>query len=730
MGGKMDLQILNERQREAVEHIKGPLLVLAGAGSGKTRVLTYRIAYLIEDQGVLPGNILALTFTNKAANEMRNRIEKLIGGAASTMWIGTFHSICVRILRRDADEIGYTKDFVIYDTQDQKTLTKNILKRLNLSDKDIKLNFIRSKISEAKNEMISPEKFQDMYSGDYQLKQVGKIYAEYEIELAKNNAMDFDDLLIKTLELFKVNPEILEFYKRKFQFVHVDEYQDTNSIQYNLVRKLSSHHHNVCVVGDNDQSIYGWRGADIKNIQDFEKDFDNGKVVLLEQNYRSTRKILDLANGVIKNNPKRREKNLWTDNHGGEDINYYRARDNSDEARYVASEIIKGFEGGDSYNEFAVLYRTNAQSRDFEEAFIRASIPYKIIGGLKFYERKEVKDLISYLRLIANPNDEISLQRIINTPKRGVGDKTVDTVLAMANREGISAYDAVELAISTKAFPNRALTGLKDFFDTVAPFVRNVDNYKGSEILESVIKATGYRDELVREETIEAQTRIENIDELHSQILNFETLHDEATLNMYLQEISLLSDQDDIEEQETGHVLLMTIHAAKGLEFPNVFLVGLEEKLFPSEMTMETDEGVEEERRLCYVGITRAEQVLHLTHAAQRMRFGRTMVNKVSRFIEEMPRELIYSHSGEIATREASKIQIGPKYKSVAPARVVDVSESAAFKAGVKVRHQIFGDGMVISAKGSGENTELTIAFDKKGIKKLVLGIAPLSIIV
>ncbi|MCK8060784.1 MULTISPECIES: DNA helicase PcrA [unclassified Fusibacter] len=725
----MDLQILNERQREAVEHIKGPLLVLAGAGSGKTRVLTYRIAYLIEDQGVLPSNILALTFTNKAANEMRHRVEKLIGGVASSMWIGTFHSICVRILRRDADVIGFTKDFVIYDTADQKTLTKNIMKRLNISDKDLKINFVRAKISEAKNEMISPEKFQDMYTSDYQLKQVGKIYGEYQKEIAQNNAMDFDDLLLNTLELFRVNPEILEFYQRKFQFIHVDEYQDTNGVQYSLVRKLAARNLNLCVVGDNDQSIYGWRGADIRNIQDFEKDFKDGRVVLLEQNYRSTRKILDLANGVIQNNPKRRDKNLWTDNHSGEDINYYRARDNSDEARYVANEIIKRFENGASYNEFAVLYRTNAQSRDFEEAFIRASIPYKIIGGLKFYERKEVKDLISYLRLIANPSDEISLQRIINTPKRGIGDKTVENVFALAHREGISAYDAIELAVETKAFPNRALSGLKEFFDTISPFVRNADNYKGSDILDAVIKATGYRDELVREGTIEAQTRIENIDELYSQILNYESMHDDVTLNMYLQEISLLSDQDDIEEDESGHILLMTIHAAKGLEFPTVFLVGLEERLFPSEMTMETDEGVEEERRLCYVGITRAEQTLHLTHAAQRMRFGRTMVNKVSRFIDEMPKELIFSHSGEIATREASPIQIGPKYKTVTPSRPVSASDSDEFRAGVKVRHQLFGDGMVISVKGAGENAELTIAFDKKGIKKLMLGIAPLSIV-
>jgi len=730
IGDAMDLQILNDRQRAAVEKVKGPLLVLAGAGSGKTRVLTYRIAYLIDEMGVLPSDILALTFTNKAAKEMRDRVGRLVGTVAYGMWMGTFHSICVRILRQYAAELGYTTDFVIYDTQDQKTLIKEVMKELNISDKDLKIATVRATISEAKNEWVDPKRFTDLHNKDYTMKLIGKIYGVYQERMKKYNAMDFDDLLIQTLELFKKKPEILIHYQRRFKFIHVDEYQDTNSVQYKLIRQLADYHHNVCVVGDNDQSIYGWRGADIRNIQDFEKDFPGAEVVMLEQNYRSSSTILEVANHVIQNNRNRKDKRLWTENPSGEKIHYYRAKDEYDEARYVANTIIKATDLGVSYSDFAVLYRTNAQSRNFEEAFIRASIPYKIIGGLKFYERMEVKDIMAYLKVIANPQDEVSLRRIINTPRRGIGDKTIDQLMHLAMQDNLSIFEAVEVAIETKSFAKRTHTGLAEFYSSVAPFIQRIDHMKPSEIMKGVLEVTGYLADLEQENTIESKGRIENIEELLSQIMNFELSSETPTLSQYLQDVSLLSDQDEIEENESGHVLLMTIHAAKGLEFPIVFLVGMEETLFPSQMTMETDEGIEEERRLCYVGVTRAEKVLHLSHAYMRTRFGKLNVNDVSRFIKEMPHDLLVSMEGQRPSFEERKpLQIGPSYKIIEPSKPVTEELHQDLKAGVKVRHKLFGDGMVITTKGEGDAMELTIAFDKKGIKRLVLGYAPLEII-
>ncbi len=726
----MDLQILNDRQREAVEHIRGPLLVLAGAGSGKTRVLTYRIAYLIEEKGILPANILALTFTNKAAKEMRNRVERIIGSAAGYMWMGTFHSICVRILRRDAKAIGFSTDFTIYDTQDQKTLIKDVMKQLNISDKDLKIAFVRAKISEAKNEFIDPAKYQDLNNKDYQLKLVGKIYGVYQDRLLANNAMDFDDLLLNTLTLFKKEPEILDYYQRKFMFVHVDEYQDTNAVQYQLIKKLAQYHQNLCVVGDNDQSIYGWRGADIRNIEDFEKDFPGGVVVMLEQNYRSTQTVLQLANQVIQNNPNRKDKRLWTDNHAGDKAQYYMAKDDFDEARYVANAILKETDIGERYSDFAVLYRTNAQSANFEAAFIRAGIPYKIIGGLKFYERLEIKDLMAYLKVISNPRDDVSMLRVINTPRRGIGDKTLDTLKELAEDQGVTFYEAIEIALESSLFPKKTLQGLADFVSCIRPHLESEEPLMPSQVLQAVLEITGYMVSLEMEGTIEAQSRLENILELQSQMMNFEASNDNPTLTNYLQEVSLLSDQDEIEENESGHVLLMTIHAAKGLEFPTVFIVGLEEGLFPSQMTMDTDQGIEEERRLCYVGVTRAEKVLHLTHARMRQRFGKIVNYPVSRFIAEMPQELIHSHSGQIATGESKpkSIHFGPTYKSVQAVPLTDEGYSD-LKPGVKVRHKIFGDGMIITTSGAADKLELTIAFDKKGIKKLMVGYAPLEII-
>lgn len=737
---RMDLSILNERQKQAVEAVMGPLLVLAGAGSGKTRVLTYRIAHLIEDHGIYPSNILALTFTNKAANEMRQRIERLIGGMANNMWVGTFHSISVRILRRDARQLGYTEDFTIYDTTDQKTLIKDVMKQLNISDKDIKVAFVRAKISEAKNERLGPEKFQDLYSKDYQLKQVGKIYAAYQDRLHKNNAMDFDDLLINALALLKNNAELLDYYQRKFMFIHVDEYQDTNAVQYQMIKLLAAHHKNLCAVGDNDQSIYGWRGADIRNIQDFEKDFANAKVVLLEQNYRSTQTILQVANQVIQNNGNRKDKRLWTDNRVGDKVQYYCARDDFDEARYVASHILKSLDEGDAYSDSAVLYRTNAQSRQFEEAFIRAGIPYKIIGGLKFYERMEIKDLMAYLKLVANPSDDVSLRRVINVPKRGIGDKTIETLQELADNEGIGLYDAIELAVEKHVFAKKLHSGLKGFIDVLKPFVNKRLEARPSEVLMAVIEGTGYVKELELEDTIEAKSRIENIEELRSQLLNFESTSETPTLTQYLQEVSLLSDQDQISNEEVGYVLLMTVHAAKGLEFPFVYLVGMEEGLFPSQMTLETDQGLEEERRLCYVGITRAEKLLHITHAKSRQRFGKYSEAPMSRFIKEMPQDLIESHSGPLGGQQSAKTleaiiakhggqTVGGGYKIQEAPKVLTEAMEAEIKPGTRVRHKLFGDGMVITTTGSGDKLEMTIAFDKKGIKKLMLGYAPLEII-
>ncbi len=721
----MDLTILNNQQRQAVEHVDGPLLVLAGAGAGKTRVLTYRIASLIDRQHAQPYQILALTFTNKAAGEMKQRIISLVGQRATQISMGTFHSFCLRILHRYADQVGYTTDFVIYDAADQRTLIKNLMKQLNIDSKQISISHAKAVISDAKNKLLSVEKFQDLNATDFINQKIGLIYQAYQKQLHECNAMDFDDLIVNVIKLFQKSSDALAYYQNKFKYILVDEYQDTNYIQFLLVKQLAALHQNVCVVGDGDQSIYGWRGADIANIRDFDKVFSGAKVVLLEQNYRSTQRILELANGVIKNNTARRVKNLWTDNKVGDKIQYYCAENGDAEAHFVAGQIAQAIEMGGTYSDFAILYRTNAQSRTFENAFNRQSIPYGIVGGHKFYERLEIKDLMAYLRFIANPSDLVAFQRIVNLPKRGVGNVTLQRLEQLADTRQLSIFEALAYAVQNDALSSRALRGLRQFYQLVAPLIEQRNTLSGSEILKRVIEESGYRAELVLEQTTQAQSRLANIEELYNQVVEFEQKKGENDLNSFLQEISLLSDQDDIADDETGRVLLMTIHAAKGLEFPVVFLVGLEERLFPTARALEEDD-VAEERRLCYVGITRAQQKLYITHATMRHQFGNLRVNQVSRFIEEMPRDIIYSHSGAVEQRADYQDSSAQRYRRYSFETATRKQDDNQYQPGTKVRHQQFGDGTVINVQN--EKT-LTVVFDAVGIKKLAIGFAPLIVI-
>lgn len=725
----MDLSKLNEMQRQAVLTTEGPLLVMAGAGSGKTRVLTHRIAYLLEEKQVFPSKILAITFTNKAAKEMKSRVNQLVGDISDGMWIGTFHSICVRILRRYADSIGYSSDFVIYDTSDQKTLVKQCMKTLNINDKQTTDRSIIAKISDAKNKMQGPKGFLKEHDGDFNYKAAIKVYELYQRKLKENNAMDFDDLILKTIEVLETNPEAIEYYQTRFRYVLVDEYQDTNQAQYVLIRKMSGRFNNLCVVGDLDQSIYGWRGADIRNIQDFEKDYKDARVIKLEQNYRSTETILEAANAVIKNNMHRKEKNLWTGNGKGEPIQYYNAQSEHDEAAYVVGSIAKAFDGGVNYNENAILYRTNAQSRVFEQAFRKYNIPYKIYGGLKFYDRKEIKDLLAYLRVILNPQDEISLLRVINVPKRGIGAKTIEKIQSLREDDD-TLLDAIVVAVERSEFSNKINTALKDFVEIIFDHREKLQLKKATAMLESVIDRTKYIRLLREENTIESQSRIDNIKELVSATTEFEKMAETGLLDEFLAETSLQSDIDGMDDEERA-VVMMTIHSAKGLEFPYVYLVGLEEQVFPSFRSIEDPMALEEERRLAYVGITRAEVELTITHARNRMTFGQTKYNQVSRFISEIPQSCF----GDVEVAKKKKkhsfgltmdmLKKKDQEKKAVKTKDINDAGTDALKAGVKVRHEHFGDGMIITVKGE----MLTIAFDNKGIKKIQLGFAPLEVI-
>jgi len=645
------------------------------------------------------------------------------------MWVGTFHSICVRIIRKYADEIGYSSDFVIYDTSDQKTLVKQCMKELDINDKQTTDRSIIAKISDAKNIMIGPDEFEKQNSGDFSFKAAIKVYHLYQAKLKANNAMDFDDLILKAIEILQVSPAAIEYYQTRFRYVLVDEYQDTNKAQYILIKTISDLHKNLCVVGDLDQSIYGWRGADIRNINDFENDFANGKTIKLERNYRSSEVILNAANAVIKNNTMRKDKRLWTDNTSGDPISYYQASNEYDEAGFVASKISNGFDSGTNYNEYAILYRTNAQSRVFEDAFRKLKIPYKIYGGLKFYDRKEIKDLLAYLRVILNQQDEISLLRVINVPKRGIGAKTIERLQELRDEDD-TLYDAISVAIERQEFSTKINNNLNEFLNIIEKHKDKMFNIGVTKLLESVLDYTNYLKLLREENTIEAQSRIDNIKELVSATAEFERSAETGFLDEFLAVTSLQSDIDGMEE-EYNTVAMMTLHSAKGLEFPHVFLVGVEENIFPSFRSIEDPMSLEEERRLAYVGITRAEESLCISHASSRTMFGKTQVNQVSRFIGEIPKECF----GDVeVAQKRKKISFGltmdmikdkAKSESQIQTKAIGNTDKSALKAGTKVRHKVFGNGMIISKSGD----VLTIAFDNKGIKKLQIDFAPLEVI-
>ncbi|MBM7562326.1 DNA helicase PcrA [Fusibacter tunisiensis] len=738
----MDLNGLNTVQKEAVCAVDGPILVVAGAGSGKTRVLTYRIANLIETHDIFPSNILAITFTNKAASEMKSRIESLVGPVSNQMWIGTFHSICVRILRRDGEKIGYGSDFVIYDTTDQKSALKSCYKELNIDEKMTPLKTYQFKISGAKNDMLTPEAYEGLYGGDFREREFIKLYKRYQAKLKQNQAMDFDDLLLKTLELFQKHPDVLQMYQNKFKFIHVDEYQDTNRAQYELVKYLSGRYHNLFVVGDGDQSIYRWRGADIRNIQEFEKDYVGAKVYKLEQNYRSSQNILSLANSVIKNNPNRRDKMLWTDAAEGDKIQYYKAYDEKDEARNVIEQIKKQIrDSGYSLSDFAILYRTNAQSRAFEDMFMLEGIQYKVLGGAKFYDRKEIKDLMAYLKLIVNHQDDVSFLRVINEPKRSLGDRTIEKIQIYASANQMSLFDACGHAVEIEGISGKALQNIQAFYKMISGLRMRLESEFVTTLYDDLIEQSGIVRAYELEKTIEADGRIDNIYEFRVVVEEFEKRSENPNLRDFLAETSLVSDQDSLNDSDDA-VLLMTIHASKGLEFPVVFLVGLEDQLFPSFRSMDDEEALEEERRLCYVGITRAEKCLHVSHAKNRNHFGRYEARIPSVFLKEMDAQLMEGKDGmpEIKTYGDKKTKTisffdiqTPKKKSnlrsAAPQRVKAPENTAehfsGYKAGDKVTHKTFGSGMVVSMDQAKDM--ITIVFDAHGIKKLSASMAPLK---
>lgn len=752
----MDLTNMNERQLAAIKNTEGPLLVIAGAGSGKTRVITNRIAYLIGVKGIRPWNILALTFTNKAANEMKRRIEEVVGEAASEVWAGTFHSISSKILRRHAEELGYSSSFLVYDSYDQKALVKKIMKALEVDDKKLSVGYVLSEISKAKNLFLSPARYLDvMAENDFQ-EEISEIYKEYNRSLKESNAMDFDDLILKLIELFEAKEEILTKYACQFRYIHVDEYQDTNQAQYRLVKQLSSVHNNICVVGDQDQSIYSWRGADIRNIKAFTKDFEGASIVMLEQNYRSTGNILKLANSIIANNEDRLEKKLWTASGAGPLINYYYAKSGEDETYFIASEIKKKRREGYKLSDFAILYRSNSQSSDFEKAFVRENLPYKIIGGLKFYERKEIKDLHAYLRLIDNPNDAISGLRIINEPKRGIGNTSLEKLTRYAAAEGLGFMEAIRHIIDEKMFNSSKLKVFSDFYNLIMDLHNKKAELKPSEILNEVLTKTSYMLPLFAEPSAESRARLENIEELVSQLMNREQKEGDISLSSYLEEVSLLSDQDEIEDDGLERILLMTLHSAKGLEFKVVFMVGMEENIFPSFYAME--EGtMDEERRLCYVGVTRAMEELYVSHAEMRYRFGQYQFNKPSLFLKEMPPELLQSlteEDGPSRSYQSSSYEYNRSYASSSPPkkalpkeekiRVIDEvsstykpkkaepgrkSDMDDYAIGSKVKHRMHGKGTIIRLTPRDGDIEALVAFDSRGMKRIMLASGSLQLL-
>ncbi|NLK21158.1 MAG: DNA helicase PcrA [Epulopiscium sp.] len=729
---------LNHKQKEAVLQTKGPLLILAGAGSGKTRVLTHRIAYLIQEEDVLPWKILAITFTNKAAKEMRERVDTLVGQGSDEIWVSTFHSACVRILRRDIEKIGYNRYFTIYDTADQKTLIRECLKELNYNEKNFPVGSILGEISSQKNELITAKEYDKQSRGDYRREKISHIYKLYQKKLESNNALDFDDIIFKTVELFTYHPDVLDYYQNRFEYIMVDEYQDTNTAQYKLVKSLASKHGNLCVVGDDDQSIYGWRGANIRNILDFEKDFKDAKVIKLEQNYRSTKIILDAANAVIKNNYGRKQKALWTENEQGNPIEIRQTDNEHKEADFVASEIVKQIEEeAREYNDFAILYRTNAQSRVLEEHLIKHSIPYRLLGGIRFYERKEIKDILGYLRSIQNTDDDLSLKRIINVPKRGIGDTTIGKVEDYVLANDINFFNVIRDRELVSQF-GRAATKLKSFADLMGGFQVQAQIGTVMELIETILDRTGYLKELENENTEESNERIQNIKELISKAADYDENAEEPSLGGFLEEVSLVADIDNYNE-ENNAVVLMTLHSAKGLEFPYVFITGLEEGVFPSYMSIvsEKEDAVEEERRLCYVGITRAKEKLYLCHAKSRMLRGLTQYNRLSRFVGELPKELI--KMGNSPKRSADPLagirarnKVLENYKPYGGASLNETSAapkkiSLDYECGDIVKHIKFGVGTVEDITYAGADYEVTVTFPKFGQKKLMAGLAKLK---
>ena len=717
---------MNSEQSEAVRTTEGPLLIMAGAGSGKTRVLTHRIAYLLDEKDVSPYNILAITFTNKAAKEMKARVEHLVGEEAQVIWMSTFHSMCVRILRRDADRIGIERNFTIIDPTDQKSVIKDVLKSENIDSKRFEPRMFIGAISNLKNELKTPEDAQKE-ANDFHSQMVATVYKGYQRQLSRNEALDFDDLIMTTINLFERVPETLEYYQNKFQYIHVDEYQDTNKAQYTLVKLLANQFKNLCVVGDSDQSIYGWRGADIQNILSFEEDYPEAKTIFLEQNYRSTKNILNAANEVIKHNSERKPKGLWTANSGGDKIQYYEAMTERDEAEYVVKEIMKHQRSGKKYSEMAILYRTNAQSRVLEETFMKSNIPYTMVGGQKFYDRKEIKDLLSYLRVIANSNDDISLQRIINVPKRGIGPSSVEKIQTYALQNNISMFDALA-EVDFIGLSKKVTQECISFYEMIQNLIKEQEFLEISEIVDEVLQKSGYRDMLDREQSIESRSRLENLDEFMSVPKDYEenTPLEEQSLINFLTDLSLVADIDEADTQ--NGVTLMTMHSAKGLEFPIVFIMGMEESLFPHirAIKSEDDHEMEEERRICYVAITRAEELLYITNATTRMLFGRSQSNMPSRFLKEIPEDLLDSHTGQKRQTIYPKSQPKRGFSKRTTSTKKQVS-SSDWKVGDKVMHKAWGEGMVSNVNEKNGSVELDIIFKSEGPKRLLAQFAPIT---
>ena len=734
---------LNKPQKEAVFHTEGPLLILAGAGSGKTRVLTHRIAYLIEEKGVNPWNILAITFTNKAAEEMRQRVDSLVGIGAESIWVSTFHSMCVRILRRYIDRLGYDNRFTIYDTDDQKTLMKEVCRKTDIDTKRFKERMLLSVISSAKNEMILPEEFELNAGGDFVQLKIAKVYKEYEAQMRANNALDFDDLLVKTVQLLETQPDVRENYQERFRYIMVDEYQDTNTVQFRLVSLLAGKYRNLCVVGDDDQSIYKFRGANIRNILDFEKEFSDAKVIKLEQNYRSVGNVLEVANSVIRNNKGRKEKTLWTDNEKGEKIRLRQFDTAYDEAQFIAEDIKDETAQGANYSDHAVLYRTNAQSRLLEEKFVAMNIPYKIVGGINFYSRREIKDVLSYLKTIDNGKDDLAVRRIINVTKRGIGLTTINRIQESAAARGIGFYDALSAPDLIPGI-GRSASKLDSFAALIEYFKGRSEESGVTDLLTEVIEKTGYTESLEADDPEELEARVQNIDELVSKAAVYEEScsdrGERPTLSGFLEEVALVADIDSVAE-DRDYVILMTLHSAKGLEFPHVYLAGMEDGLFPSYMSISGDdpEELEEERRLCYVGVTRAEEKLTLTCARMRLVRGERQYNSMSRFIKEMPSALIdtgkreggfsqnvslgekRTYSSEVSGYKRSAYAQKPAFAAIQKGSglMAKKSEGLSYGVGDRVRHVKFGDGTVTEIKEGGRDYEVTVQFDTAGVRKM-----------